>query len=506
MNAPRHAPAGTELVRMTGIMKSFPGVMALRGARVDLHAGEVHALMGENGAGKSTLMKILSGIYRPDAGTVEVAGTEVTLDGPRAAQAQGIGIIHQELALMNDLTVAQNIFIGRESSSFRISDRDLNRRAQALIDEFEIGVDPRTLLRDLSVGKAQMVEIARAMSFAETQVLILDEPSAALSEGETIELLAKVDQMRARGVSVVYISHRMNEIMQVADRVTVLRDGDYVDTLKTASCTVDDIIKRMVGREIDNSQKQSSDVPADAEVVLRARGLTSSAVRDVSFELRRGEILGFAGLVGAGRTETMQILCGADPWGTGEIEVHGMPMHFTHPKQAISAGIAYLSEDRKRYGLVLNLSVTDNTVLASYDKLSTGWVVRQAECRKAAERYVAALRTKTPSVNQIVKNLSGGNQQKVVLAKWLKEMPEVLILDEPTRGVDVGGKAEIYRIINELAGEGVAIIMISSELPEVLGVSDRIAVMCEGTLMDILDTAEATQENIMALASGTNEK
>lgn len=488
-------------LRMEGISKSFPGVQALKSARFELRAGEVHALVGENGAGKSTLVKIMTGIYPDYGGTYEYQGKPVAFRSIGDAQRAGISIVHQELNMMSDLTVAQNIFIGRESSSFRISDRDLNRRAQALIDEFEIGVDPRTLLRDLSVGKAQMVEIARAMSFAETQVLILDEPSAALSEGETIELLAKVDQMRARGVSVVYISHRMNEIMQVADRVTVLRDGDYVDTLKTASCTVDDIIKRMVGREIDNSQKQSSDVPADAEVVLRARGLTSSAVRDVSFELRRGEILGFAGLVGAGRTETMQILCGADPWGTGEIEVHGMPMHFTHPKQAISAGIAYLSEDRKRYGLVLNLSVTDNTVLASYDKLSTGWVVRQAECRKAAERYVAALRTKTPSVNQIVKNLSGGNQQKVVLAKWLLRDVEILIFDEPTRGIDIGARAEIYDMMRGLIAEGKSIILVSSDLTEILHLSDRVIVMCEGRVTGELDIADATQLKVMELAT-----
>ena len=488
-------------LRMEGISKSFPGVQALKNARLELRPGEVHALVGENGAGKSTLVKIMTGIYPDFGGSYEYLGKPVDFRSISDAQQAGISIVHQELNMMSDLTVAQNIFIGRESSSFRISDRDLNRRAQALIDEFEIGVDPRALLRDLSVGKAQMVEIARAMSFTETKVLILDEPSAALSEGETIELLAKIDQMRANGVSVVYISHRMNEIMQITDRVTVLRDGEYIDTLETASCTVDEIIERMVGRRVTNLQKERSEVPVDAEVVLRAEHLSSASVNDVSFELRKGEILGFAGLIGAGRTETMQILCGADPWGTGTIEVHGKPLHFSHPKEAIEAGIAYLSEDRKRYGLVLGLSVTDNTVLPSYDALSTGLVVREAECRKATQHYVDAMRIKTPSVGQIVKNLSGGNQQKVVLAKWLLRDVEILIFDEPTRGIDIGARSEIYEMMRGLTAQGKSIILVSSDLNEILHLCDRIVVMCEGQATGELAIAEATQVKIMELAT-----
>ncbi|WP_341729634.1 sugar ABC transporter ATP-binding protein [Brooklawnia sp.] len=488
-------------LRMEGISKSFPGVQALKNARLELRPGEVHALVGENGAGKSTLVKIMTGIYPDFGGSYEYLGKPVDFRSISDAQQAGISIVHQELNMMSDLTVAQNIFIGRESSSFRISDRDLNRRAQALIDEFEIGVDPRALLRDLSVGKAQMVEIARAMSFTETKVLILDEPSAALSEGETIELLAKIDQMRANGVSVVYISHRMNEIMQITDRVTVLRDGEYIDTLETASCTVDEIIERMVGRRVTNLQKERSEVPVDAEVVLRAEHLSSASVNDVSFELRKGEILGFAGLIGAGRTETMQILCGADPWGTGTVEVHGKPLHFSHPKEAIEAGIAYLSEDRKRYGLVLGLSVTDNTVLPSYDALSTGLVVREAECRKATQHYVDAMRIKTPSVGQIVKNLSGGNQQKVVLAKWLLRDVEILIFDEPTRGIDIGARSEIYEMMRGLTAQGKSIILVSSDLNEILHLCDRIVVMCEGQATGELAIAEATQVKIMELAT-----
>ena len=488
-------------LRMEGISKSFPGVQALKNARLELRPGEVHAQVGENGAGKSTLVKIMTGIYPDFGGSYEYLGKPVDFRSISDAQQAGISIVHQELNMMSDLTVAQNIFIGRESSSFRISDRDLNRRAQALIDEFEIGVDPRALLRDLSVGKAQMVEIARAMSFTETKVLILDEPSAALSEGETIELLAKIDQMRANGVSVVYISHRMNEIMQITDRVTVLRDGEYIDTLETASCTVDEIIERMVGRRVTNLQKERSEVPVDAEVVLRAEHLSSASVNDVSFELRKGEILGFAGLIGAGRTETMQILCGADPWGTGTVEVHGKPLHFSHPKEAIEAGIAYLSEDRKRYGLVLGLSVTDNTVLPSYDALSTGLVVREAECRKATQHYVDAMRIKTPSVGQIVQNLSGGNQQKVVLAKWLLRDVEILIFDEPTRGIDIGARSEIYEMMRGLTAQGKSIILVSSDLNEILHLCDRIVVMCEGQATGELAIAEATQVKIMELAT-----
>lgn len=493
-------------LRMEDISKSFPGVQALKSGRLELRPGEVHALVGENGAGKSTLVKIMTGIYQDFSGTFEYNGTPAHFRSIRDAQDAGISIVHQELNMMGDLTVAQNIFIGRESKSLVISDRDLNQRAQDLIDEFEIGVDPRTLLRDLSVGRAQMVEIARAMSFPDTRVLILDEPSAALSEGETVELLKKVDQMRTRGVSVVYISHRMDEIMQVTDRVTVLRDGEYVDTLITAQSTVHDIIKLMVGREIDNSQKQHSEVPQGAEVVLDAEHLTSTAVHDVSFSLHRGEILGFAGLIGAGRTETMQIVCGADQSGEGDLTVHGRKVRFHHPHDAIEAGIAYLSEDRKRYGVILNLSVTDNVALPSYDLLSRGLVVRESLARSKTRHFVDSLRIKTPSIAQLVRNLSGGNQQKVVLAKWLLRDVEIFIFDEPTRGIDIGARAEIYDMMRGLIARGKSIILVSSDLTEVLHLSDRIVVMCEGRVTGELDIAQATQVKIMALATNLLEE
>lgn len=493
-------------LRMDNISKSFPGVQALKSGRLEVRPGEVHALVGENGAGKSTLVKIMTGIYTEYSGTYEYNGSPVEFRTIRQAQHAGISIVHQELNMIGDLTVAQNIFIGRESESFLISDRELNRRAQELIDEFEIGVDPRTLLRDLSVSKAQMVEIARAMSFPKTAVLILDEPSAALSEGETVELLDKIRQMRARGVSVVYISHRMNEIMQISDRVTVLRDGAYVGTLETAATTVDEIIKLMVGREVVNAQKTTTAVDDSAEIVLEADDLRSRAVHGVSFQLRKGEILGFAGLVGAGRTETMRILCGADQSGTGRIRVHGKDVRFRHPRDAINNGIAYLSEDRKRYGLVLNLSVTDNTSLPSYDQLSYGPVIRDSLCRDKASDFVDLLSIKTPSVRQFVKNLSGGNQQKVVLAKWLMRDVEILIFDEPTRGIDIGARSEIYQIMRDLVTQGKSVILVSSDLNELVHLSDRIIVMCEGRRTGELAISEATQVKIMALATNHAEK
>lgn len=491
----------TLILKMDGVSKSFPGVQALKNVNFELRPGEVHALVGENGAGKSTLVKIMTGIYPDYEGRYECEGQPVRFRSIRDAQQAGISIVHQELNMMGDLTVAQNIFIGRESDSFFLSDNALNERTQALIDEFDIGVSPTTLLRDLSVGKAQMVEIARAMSFPSTKVLILDEPTAALSEGEAAELLERIAQMRSRNIAVVYISHRMHEIMEVSDRVTVLRDGEYIGTLNTAESMVDTIIEMMVGRQVVNAPKVLSAVPVDAPVVLSASHLNSDGVEDVSFSLRQGEILGFAGLVGAGRTEAMRILCGADPFGTGKITIKGKDARIRHPKDAISAGLAYLSEDRKRYGLVLDLSVVDNVTISSYDVLSIGQYIKNVLCRQAAQRYVDRLRIKTPSVKQIVRNLSGGNQQKVVLAKWLLRDVEILIFDEPTRGIDIGARAEIYTLMRELVAAGKSIILVSSDLDEILHLSDRVVVMCEGKKTGELDIDQASQVKIMALAT-----
>ncbi|MBW3069138.1 sugar ABC transporter ATP-binding protein [Actinomyces sp. 594] len=499
------APPQPPRLRLTDVSKSFPGVQALSGVSFDLMPGEVHALVGENGAGKSTLVKILTGIHPDFEGSYEYDGAPAAFRSIRDAQRAGIAIVHQELNMMADLTVAQNIFIGRESSSLLISDRTLNRRAQELLTEHEVDVAPQALLRDLSVSKAQLVEIVRAMSFEATMVLILDEPTAALSEAESAELLRRVRRLRDRGVAVVYISHRMHEVMAIADRITVLRDGAHVGTLKTSDTDLDEIIEMMVGRQVVNTPKAASEVAPDAPVVMRAEHLASADVKDVSFTLHRGEILGFAGLVGAGRTETMRIVAGADRPTAGRLEVNGAEVSFHRPKDAIRAGIAYLSEDRKRFGLVTGLSVSDNTVLASYDAFTTATVVHERAIQRATRRYVDMLRIKTPSTRQRVRNLSGGNQQKVVLAKWLLRDVDILIFDEPTRGIDIGARAEIYQLMRDLIAQGKSIILVSSDLDEVLHLSDRVVVMREGRKTGELDASEATQIKIMELATKQEE-
>lgn len=489
------------ILEMKNIDKKFPGVHALKKCRFSLRRGEVHALIGENGAGKSTLVKIMTGIYSKYEGEYLYDGQPVHFKNIKEAQHAGISIVHQELNMMNDLTVAQNIFIGRESKGFFCSDASINKKTEKLIREFDIQVKATDLLKSLTVGKAQMVEIARAMSYDSTRVLILDEPTAALSEAEAEDLFEKMEELRRRGVSIIFISHRLGEIMRVADRVTVMRDGEYIDTLDVTKCSVDDIIRLMVGREIIEEPKQKSNVSPDAPVVLEANHLHSSKVKDVSFTLRKGEILGFAGLVGAGRTEVMRLICGADPMESGEILINGKKCVIRHSQDAIRCGIGYLSEDRKRYGLVLGLSVEENTVLASYDRLSGGIMVRENACKKETLSYIDQLKIKTPSEKQQVKNLSGGNQQKVVIAKWLLRDVDILIFDEPTRGIDVGARSEIYHLMEELVAEGKSIIMVSSDLTEVLKMSDRIIVMCEGKKTGELDISSADQEGIMKMAT-----
>jgi ribose transport system ATP-binding protein len=494
----------TQLVRMTHIDKHFPGVHALKSAQFDLVTGEVHALMGENGAGKSTLMKILSGIYQPDNGTMEVEGRSVTIAGPRAAQGLGIGIIHQELALMNDLTVAQNIFIGREprKSFGRLDEAKLNADADAIFKGMNVAMDVRAEVRGLSVARQQMVEIAKALSFR-SRILIMDEPTAALNDAETNELFAIIRRLKAEGVGIVYISHKMDEIRRISDRVTVMRDGAYVGTVGAAETPISTIINMMVGRELDQTEVQIPDLSAAPEA-LSVRGISRGrAIRDVSFSLKKGEILGFAGLMGAGRTEVARAIFGADPREAGEISVHGKPVTIRSPKDAVAAGIGYLSEDRKHFGLALGLDVGANIGLTSLFRFQNALgVVDENALAKVARDYIAQLAIRTPSERQEVRLLSGGNQQKIVIAKWLLRDCDILIFDEPTRGIDVGAKAEIYRLMQALAAQGKAIIVISSELPEVLRLSHRIAVMCEGRLTGILPGGPATsQEDIMRLAT-----
>ena len=485
---------------MSNITKSFPGVKALRQVSFDLNEGEVHALVGENGAGKSTLMKILTGIYIRDEGEVIYQGEPINLKNTREAQAKGICIIHQELQMMTHLTVAENIFIGREKThGIFLDDKAINEMAKKLTDRLGIDIDPKEKVGNLTVGKQQMVEIAKAISF-DAKLLVLDEPTAALSDMEIDALFKVMRDLRARGVAMIYISHRLDEIKQITDRVSVMRDGEYVGTLITSECTDGDIVKMMVGRTIFEKPKSASNCPPDAPLILEVEGMNAGKmVQNVSFHLKKGEILAFAGLMGAGRTETARALFGADVKTSGKIKVNGKEVKINNPQDAVKAGIGYLSEDRKRYGIALKLNVAENSVMANYDAFSGRFFVKQRAVNKITEKYVQKLDTKTPSIKQLIRNLSGGNQQKVVIAKWLIRDSQILIFDEPTRGIDVGAKSEIYKLIYELAEEGKSIIVISSELPEVLRLADRIYVMCEGHITGEVP-AGTSQEDIMVLA------
>ncbi len=489
-----------KILELKGIDKSFPGVHALKAVDLDLYNGEILALVGENGAGKSTLMKIISGVYQADSGEMFYQGKKVHVDSTKTSQKMGISIIHQELNLMNDLTVAQNVFLGREGKSFFTNDADINKRTQELLDLFKITFKPTDKVGDLTVGKQQMVEIVKAVSF-EANILILDEPTAALTETEINELFHIMRDLQSKGIAMIYVSHRMNEIEEISDRITVLRDGAKITTLKTKETTLDTIIEAMVGRTIYSEPKQKSNVPDDAEVVLEVKNLASSVVKDVSFDLKKGEILGFAGLMGAGRTEVARLLFGADQKTSGEVFLHGKKTSIKSPKDAVEAGIAYLSEDRKRYGLALGLSVAENMVMADLENFSNMGFVNEKKIKDVSLEYIDKISIKTPTINQLIKNLSGGNQQKVIIAKWLIKNCEVIIFDEPTRGIDVGAKSEIYKLMDSLAKEGKSIIMISSELEEVLRMSDRIVVMCEGVHTGTLNIEEANQEMIMKYAT-----
>ena len=493
---------GDLILSMKGITKSFSGVAALKNAALDLKAGEVVALMGENGAGKSTLMKILTGIYSKDSGEIQYMGQEVCFKGPAESEEAGISIVHQELNMMNDLTVAQNLFIGREEmNGFLIDDKKMNEKARELFKILKIDINPAEKIGNLTVGKQQMVEIAKAIS-SKAKVIIFDEPTAALTDSEIEELFKVIRDLKKQGTGMVYISHRMDEINVISDRVIVMRDGEYVGTLITKECSKDDIIKLMVGRAIFGEPKIASNVAKDAPVVLKCENLNrGKAVKDVSFELRKGEILGFSGLMGAGRTEVARLIFGADKKDSGKIFINGKEVSINTPQDAVAHGIGYLSEDRKRYGLIVDKSVEENTVISSLNDFVKGIFIDKAKSKEVSQKYVESLKTKTPSVSQLVKKLSGGNQQKVVIAKWLVKNSDILIFDEPTRGIDVGAKSEIYALMERLAKEGKSIIMISSELSEVLRMSDRVIVMCEGRITGILDIAEANQEVIMQSAT-----
>ncbi len=493
---------GDTILTMNEIDKSFPGVHALDHVNFEVKKGEVHALMGENGAGKSTLMKVLTGIYTKDSGSIVFEGKEVEFHNTREAQDAGIVIVHQELNMLGHLTVAQNIFIGREfKKGIRIDDKKMNEEASKLFQKLHIDIDPTEMMSNLTVGKQQMCEIAKAISH-EAKVIIFDEPSAALTETEIEELFKIIRDLRKQQLGIVYISHRMDEIKVITDRVTVMRDGGYVGTLITQECTKDDIINMMVGRVIYEDPKTESAVPKDAPVVLKVEKLNAGRmVQDVSFELRKGEVLGFSGLMGAGRTETARAIFGADPKTGGDIYINGQKVEINSPQDAVKYGIGYLSEDRKRFGIVVQKSVAENSTMAALENFVKGLFIDKKKENKIAQDYVESLATKTPGVDQLVVNLSGGNQQKVVIAKWLIRNCDILIFDEPTRGIDVGAKNEIYKLMNRLAEEGKSIIMISSEMTEILRMSDRIVVMCEGRKTGEIDISEASQEIIMNMAT-----
>ncbi len=495
-------PKAEYLLSAEGIRKEFPGVVALDDVEFKLKRGTVHALMGENGAGKSTLMKILAGIYTPDKGDVKLKGAEIRLKSPLDALENGIAMIHQELNLMPFMTVAENIWIRREPKNrFGFVDHgEMNRITARLFDRLKIKIDPEIEVRHLSVANRQMVEIAKAVSY-ESDVLIMDEPTSALTEREVAHLFEIIRDLREQGIGIVYITHKMNELFEIADEFSVFRDGKFIGTHASSDVTRDDIIRMMVGREI-TQMFPKEEVPI-GDVVLSVKNLALDGVfRDVSFDVRAGEILGIAGLVGSGRSNVAETLFGVTPASSGTISIDGKTLSVNSPNTAIRNRMAFLTEDRKETGCLLILDILENMQIAVLqDRFVKGGFVTEKQITAACEEMSRKLRVKTPNLQERIENLSGGNQQKVLIGRWLLTNPRILILDEPTRGIDVGAKAEIHRLVTELARNGVAVIMISSEMPEVLGMSDRIMVMHEGRVTGFLDRAEATQIKVMELAA-----
>jgi ABC-type sugar transport system ATPase subunit len=499
----RYHPAGLSHVLLSAsvISKSFEGVSALRAVSFDLKAGEVHALVGENGAGKSTLIKIMTGAEQPDAGALAVAGRAVPQMTPALARSLGIAVIYQQPSLFPHLTVAENLALALEAGSVwrRVHWAARRRRALTLLEEAGAAIDPERLAGTLSMPEQQIVEIAKAVG-ADAKVVIMDEPTASLMDDEVARLFSVIRTLRAQGGGIVYISHRLEEVFAVSDRITVLRDGETVATRDTTAIDRSALIQAMVGRALKDVFPKRPVAPGAVAIELRRLSNRVLGIHDVSLTVRRGEVLGIAGLVGSGRTELAETLFGLVPADGGEILLHGTPVRIESPSQAIRLGIGYVPEDRRQHGVVLEMPVASNASLASLDAVSSRGLIDRAAERRSAEGYVERLRIKTPSVSTEVGALSGGNQQKVALARWLAIGPEILILDEPTQGVDVGAKAEIHALIQDMAERGLAIVMISSELPEILGMSDRVAVMHAGTVSGVLSRAEATQDKIIALA------
>ncbi|MCI9657819.1 MAG: sugar ABC transporter ATP-binding protein [Lachnospiraceae bacterium] len=488
------------LLEMKGISKSFPGVKALQNVGLQLRAGEVHALLGENGAGKSTLIKVLGGIYHAEEGEIYVEGQKVRIDSVAAARLAGVSIVHQELVLVPYMTVAENIFLGREPGSrFNIHRAKMTEEAQKLLDAYEMNIDADALVEQLTIAQQQMVEIVKAISF-QSKILVMDEPTSSISDKEVGFLFETMRMLTKKGVGIIYISHKMSELEEICDRVTVMRDGQTVGTREVKTTKKDDLIALMVGRELTNYYTRDYQEPG--EVILKCEHISDGKmVKDASFELRKGEIIGFAGLVGAGRSETMKAIFGLTPHMTGDVYVNGQKVHIRTPVEALKYRIALVPESRKEEGLYRVQSVRFNSTIEVLGQFIRNLRVDVKKEEEITQKYIDLMATKTPSQEQIIGNLSGGNQQKVMIGRWLATDPQILILDEPTRGVDVGAKAEIYAIMNELVKKGMSIIMISSELPEIINMSDRVYVMNEGRVTGCLDHESVTQEAIMQLAA-----
>lgn len=488
------------MLRMEHIHKRFPGVYALNDVSYELRAGEVHALLGENGAGKSTLIKVLGGIYLPEEGEIYIDGKKVEINGVKDAQNNGIAIIHQELVLVPHMTVAENIFLGREhGNGMLVNHKKMTANAQALLDAHEMNIKADALVKDLTIAQQQMVEIVKAISY-NSKILVMDEPTSSISDKEVAFLFKTMRNLTEKGVGIVYISHKMSELEEICDRVTIMRDGEYVGTRVVKETTKDDLIALMVGRELTNYYTR--DYLEPGEEVLRCEHISDgNMVQDASFEVRRGEIIGFAGLVGAGRSEAVKCIFGLTKNSKGDVYVKGQKVKISSPVEAMKHGIALVPEDRKLEGLYKVQSVRFNSTIEVLDQFVHGIAVDDKKEVEITQKYIDMMDTKTPSQDQVIGNLSGGNQQKVMIGRWLATNPDILILDEPTRGVDVGAKSEIYAIMNQLVKEGMSIIMISSELPEIINMSDRVYVMAEGRVAGCLNHDEVTQESIMQLAA-----
>lgn len=493
---------GDTILKLNHISKLYPGVVALDNLNIEFKEGEIHAMVGENGAGKSTMIKTISGAVQPTRGTIEINNHTYEQMTPTLSRQNGIAVIYQEFTLIPVLSASENIFLGEFIMKGMVLDRkEMDKKAEELLNRLHVDIDPSTKVADLTTGYQQIVEIAKAVS-KDAKILIMDEPSAPLTTSEVEAMFKIVDTLKTQGVTIIYISHRMEEIFRLSDRVSVLRDGKYITTVNTADTSKSELIKLMVGRELSETYPERKNKAS--ETVLSIKKLTGNGVKDVSFDVKRGEVLGLAGLIGAGRTELAQLLFGYEKIISGEIILNGKSIRPKNCIEAIAAGIALVPEDRKRQGLVLEMSIKENTTMPSMKRISTLAVISNDQEKEMSQSYMDSLRTKAPSIEQKTKNLSGGNQQKVVLAKWLAMDPQVLIFDEPTRGIDVGAKQEIYNIMNELADNGKTILMISSDMEELIGMSDRIVVLCKGRVTGLLEKEEVSQELILSKSAGSD--